>query len=214
MSEGRGGRRIGGEERGNILATTMMTETAPDHLSANEARAAIEALSEADLVRLTKVAKAYARNRRLDPDDLLQEAFTRAPEGSRRCPRGVGIVRFLAEAMRSIASDELKARARKPELHLVPETGGGGALEFDIAAEEPTAEDMIASREQVERITADVVALFDDDLIAKTIVEGGMEEMESEELRALTDLDKTAYASKRRLIRRRIDVAFPKGWTL
>jgi RNA polymerase sigma-70 factor (ECF subfamily) len=192
----------------------MMRETAPDHLSADEARAAIEALSEADLVRLTKVAKAYARNRRLDPDDLLQEAFTRALEGSRCCPRGVGIVRFLAEAMRSIASDELKARARKPELHLVPKTGGGGAMEFDIAAEEPTAEDnMIASRE-ADRIMACVLALFDDDLIAKTIVEGDMEGMDAEELRVLTGLDKTAYASKRRLIRRRIDKAFPKGWTL
>jgi len=202
------------KERGNILATTMMTETAPDHLDASEVRAAIEALSEADWVRLTRVANAYARNRGLDPDDLLQEAFTRALEGSRHCPRAVGIVRFLAEVMRSIASDELKARMRKPELHLVPKTGGGVALEFDIAAEEPTAEDNIVSGQEVDRIAARVLAFFEDDLIAKTIVEGDMEGMEAEELRVLTGLDKTAYASKRRLIRRRIDKAFPKGWTL
>ena len=38
-----------------------------------------------------------------------------------------------------------------------------------------------------------------------------MEGIEGEELRELTDLDKTAYQSKRRLIRRRIDKKFPKG---
>jgi DNA-directed RNA polymerase specialized sigma24 family protein len=192
----------------------MMTETASDHLAADEVRAAIEALSETDWVRLLKVANVYGRNRRLDPDDLLQEAFTRALEGSRHCPRGVDIVRFLAEAMRSIASDDLKSRKRKPELHLVPKVGGDEALEFDIPADEPNTEDLLVSRQEAERITASTLALFDDDLIARTIVEGDMEGMEAEELRVLTGLDKTAYASKRRLIRRRIDKAFPKGWTL
>jgi RNA polymerase sigma-70 factor (ECF subfamily) len=39
-----------------------------------------------------------------------------------------------------------------------------------------------------------------------------MEGTDGEELRALTDLTKIAFASKRRLIRRRIDKAFPDGW--
>jgi hypothetical protein len=38
-----------------------------------------------------------------------------------------------------------------------------------------------------------------------------MEEMEGEELQELTELDATAYQSKRRLIRRRIDKTFPEG---
>lgn len=36
--------------------------------------------------------------------------------------------------------------------------------------------------------------------------------MTAEELRELTGLSLTAYNSKRRLIRRRIDNAFPQGW--
>lgn len=192
----------------------MKTKTASDHLAADEVRAGIEGLSEADWVRLKKVANAYGRSRRLNPDDLLQEAFARALEGGRRCPRRVDIVRFLAETMRSIASDDLKSRKRKPELQLVPKVGGDEAVEFDIADDAPNTEDLMASRQEVERMIASLLTLFDDDLIARTIVEGDMEGMEAEELRVLTGLDKTAYASKRRLIRRRIDKAFPKGWTL
>jgi RNA polymerase sigma-70 factor (ECF subfamily) len=39
-----------------------------------------------------------------------------------------------------------------------------------------------------------------------------MDGIDGEELRALCELDVTAYNSKRRLVRRRIEKAFPKGW--
>ena len=61
-------------------------------------------------------------------------------------------------------------------------------------------------------MTACLVSLFEDDEIAQVILEGMMEGIEGEELRKLTELDKTAYQSKRRLIRRRIEKRFPKGW--
>jgi hypothetical protein len=58
-----------------------------------------------------------------------------------------------------------------------------------------------------------IIKLFDDDQDAQIIVEGMMEDMDGEDLRELTDLDKKEFASKRRLVRRRIDKAFPEGWT-
>jgi mannonate dehydratase len=58
-----------------------------------------------------------------------------------------------------------------------------------------------------------VLGLFEDDLAAQTIVEGDMDGIEGEELRDLTGLDAKAFASKRRLVRRRIDRTYPKGWT-
>jgi RNA polymerase sigma-70 factor (ECF subfamily) len=39
-----------------------------------------------------------------------------------------------------------------------------------------------------------------------------MEEMDALELQELTGLDSTAYESKRKKIRRRIDKAYPKGF--
>lgn len=60
-------------------------------------------------------------------------------------------------------------------------------------------------------IRREIIALFDDDLEAQTIAEGTMDGMEGEELRSCTGLDEKAFATKRRLVRRRIDKAFPKG---
>ena len=57
-----------------------------------------------------------------------------------------------------------------------------------------------------------MVALFNEDLQARDLVEGMMEDFTAEELRKLTELDETAYASKRRLIRRTIDKHYPEGW--
>jgi len=76
----------------------------------------------------------------------------------------------------------------------------------------PNAEALIVSEEDATRIRRAILALFDDDPQARDIVEGTKEEMTAEELRDLTGLSQTAYNSKRRLIRRRIDNAFPQGW--
>lgn len=57
-----------------------------------------------------------------------------------------------------------------------------------------------------------MLALFDDDSQALDLVEGIMEGFGADELRELTGLDGTAYASKRRLIRRTIDKHYPAGW--
>lgn len=57
-----------------------------------------------------------------------------------------------------------------------------------------------------------MLALFEDDETAAILVMGMMDDMDGEDLRELTGLNKTAFASKRRLVRRRIDQAFPRGW--
>ena len=69
----------------------------------------------------------------------------------------------------------------------------------------------LAAADEARRIKRAILALFDDDLEAQTIAEGTMDGMEGEELRSCTGLDEKAFATKRRLVRRRIDKAFPKG---
>lgn len=193
------------------------TTPASDYLSRDEIRAAVASMSDADGLRLEKVARWLSRNRRLEPDDLLQTALTRALEGTRRCPRTIGLVRFFVETMRSIASDDVKARKRKPELHLVPKVGGDdiddGIIEFDFPDPSPNAEELLADEQDYDLIAKRILALFEDDVVAQAIIEGEMEGMEAYELRELTNLDAKAFASKRRLMRRRIDKEFPKGWT-
>jgi len=180
-------------------------------LSREQIEEAIAGLSTASWVRLRKIAAAYGRTCPLGGDDLLQEAFARALDGSRNCPVDVDVVRFLAETMRSIAFDSVKALSRHPELQAVSLIGDDG-LSHDPADEAADAEHILASEQEVARIKGAILSLFDDDVVAQIVVEGMMEGMEGEELRATTELSTTGFASKRRLIRRRIDDAYPDGW--
>jgi RNA polymerase sigma-70 factor (ECF subfamily) len=179
-------------------------------LSREEIEQAIRDFSTADWNRLHKVAQYLCRGRTLDPNDLLQEALTRAIDGSRTCPRNVAALRFLSEAMRSIASDTAEADRRQLEFRAVPLIDQDGTA-IDVPDREPNPEERLIGLGEAKGMSAEILALFADDLIAQTIVLGIMEDMDGEELRALTELDKTAFASKRRLIRRRITNAFPRG---
>lgn len=171
---------------------------------------AIRGLSPADWARLTKVAKRYAFGA-APADDLLQEAFFRALDGTRVCPTHVDVVRFLAEAMRSIADGEREKAARRPALVSI-EGGRDDTAALNCPDPAPGVEDRIVQAEQDARMRAELLEVFEDDPAAKDIVEGTMEGMTAEELRELTGLDRTAYDSKRKLIRRRIDKRYPEGW--
>ncbi len=179
----------------------------------DEIAAAIRSLTAADLARLKMVARKYAFGRPIEPDDLLQEAYARALD-SRACPLHVDVVKFLAEAMRSIAHGEAEKVEHKVTLVPIAKTGGPYDAN-SIKDEADDAETRMIAAQRAERCIAThaaVIALFDDDPTAQLVLEGMMEEMTTEEMRELTGLDKTGYDSKRKLIRRRIDKQYPEGW--
>jgi DNA-directed RNA polymerase specialized sigma24 family protein len=173
-----------------------------------EIAAAIRGLSPAQWARLRAIAGHYrALGCPMEAKDLLQEAFRRALD-ERNCPVHVDIVRFLDLAMRSIRDGELKRAKRRPVLICgLPLAGEDAPIPepLDPAPRLLTADDEAGVRE---RKRQEVIGLFADDPAAQVIVEGIMEGMRGEDLRALTDLDPTAYESKRRLIRRRIEKRF------
>jgi DNA-directed RNA polymerase specialized sigma24 family protein len=173
-------------------------------LSEDEVVEAIRTLSAARWNRLRRVAKVFCRGRPIEPDDLLQEALARAIDGSRNCPRNIDIVRFLTGAMRSIASGAVKILTRQPDFRAVPLIDDDG-LALDPPDQRPTVEQQIIGDQEAARIRQETLDLFHDDLTALVLVEGMMEGMNGEELRATADLSKVGFASKRRLIRRRID---------
>jgi RNA polymerase sigma-70 factor (ECF subfamily) len=172
---------------------------------------AIRALTLAQWARLRKVAARYAYA--LTAEDLLQEAFRRAlEENGRNCPGHVDVVRFLAEVMRSIADGEMEKAKNRPVF--VPIANYG---DQEDGVEDPpdsafTAEEYLAREQTAVATRRELLALFDDDTQARDIVEGRMENLNADELRELTGLDKTAYDSKLKLIRRRIDNKYPEGW--
>lgn len=178
-------------------------------LSDAEVEEAIASIPDAGWHRLHKVARLYSKGV-LDPKDLLHEAFLRALDGRRTCPRNVDIVRFLAETIRSLASNCFKSSDRHPELHIVEEVVREDEEDNDCG---PTnIEQNMISDQEAERLRNAILSLFIDDEAAQIIVEGDMDGMPREELCELTGLHGQAYDSKRRLIRRRIERAFPEGW--
>lgn len=172
---------------------------------------AIRALTLAQWARLRKVAARYAYA--MTAEDLLQEAFRRALEArGRNCPINVDVVRFLAEVMRSIADGEMEKAKSRPTL--IPIANYGNQ---EDGAEDPpdsafNAEEYLAREQTAIATRRELLALFDDDAQARDIVEGRIENLNANELRELTGLDKTAYDSKLKLIRRRIDSKYPEGW--
>src|SRR6185437_3730932 len=80
---------------------------------------ALKLVTKMDLLRLKAVARLLARG--LPPEvgwsDLLQEAFARMLEGSRKCPEGLPTVVFLAGVMRSIRA-QYCGRARRAAARL------------------------------------------------------------------------------------------------
>jgi DNA-directed RNA polymerase specialized sigma24 family protein len=191
----------------------LMSEPVCSVLSPDEIVTAIRALSTASWNRLRRLATVFCRGRPIEPEDLLQETFARAIEGLRSCPRDVDIVRFLAGAMRSIASSTMKVVSRQPEFQAAPLIDDDG-LALDPPDWRPTVEQHAISEEETAEIERVILDLFSDDVTARVMVEGIMEGMDGEDLRDVTDLTKTGFASKRRLIRRRIEKAFPEGWQL
>jgi RNA polymerase sigma-70 factor (ECF subfamily) len=178
-----------------------------------EVKRSIAVLTAADWLRLHKVARALCRAAAFDADDLLQEAFQRALDGTRQCARTLDIVQFLVGVMRSIASDWRKARRRRPEMSLVTETGTWQEVVLWVRDTSPVADEVLMVNEEAARLQEAIFALFVDDCLAQRLLEGIMDGLAGAQLRSLTGLSETEFASKRRLIRRRIDKAYPKDWT-
>lgn len=168
---------------------------------------AIRSLTSAQWLRLKKVANLFSYfGRLMEADELLQEAFRRALDGDRKCPVDVDVVRFLVKAMQSIADSEYKGAKRRPRSVPLLAPGEPDPRAVDPGDPTPNAEERLAvdedsSGDRKQRI----IDLFAGDTEAQVIVEGMLEGVRGEDLRALTDLDQTAYQSKRRLIRRRIE---------
>lgn len=188
----------------------MKDQQQPDHLSTAEIAEAIRQLSEADWGRLRKVAHRFARPD-VSANELIQEAFFRSLTGTRRCPRAVSVVRFLAEAMRSVAHGEQEKSSTRSEKGLV-DVESLELAETITGDDSVTPETALIEAEGYERIVAALQGMFADDEIARNLIEGLDADLSRSEICELLEIDETTYNSKRRTIRRRIEKRFPEGW--
>jgi hypothetical protein len=173
--------------------------------SRDEIATGIRALTEAQWIRLRKASSYFAWAYDLSGEDILQDAFCRALGGSRQCPTGVDLVKFIVEAMRSIANGESERVENQFDTVPVVQPGAVAAGAKDPKDSTDNQEENMVAAETREATRQSVLGLFPNDPQARDLADGILAGYEGEELRALTDLDKIGYASKRRFMRRTFD---------
>lgn len=142
---------------------------------------------------------------------MKADVFCRALAGGRKCPTNVDVVRFLVQAMRSIANGEGEKIENQIETVPIVQPGTPADSAVDIKDSTEVHEETMMTAERDEAMRQALLGLFPNDHQARDLVDGILAGYAGEELRALTDLDEKGYASKRRFMRRTIDKHYPEG---
>jgi RNA polymerase sigma-70 factor (ECF subfamily) len=158
-----------------------------------EQAVAAKLVGDMNLLRLKVSARILARG--LAPDiywwDLLQEAFARVLNGTRRCPPDVHFDVFMTGVMRSIRTEY---RRRQMQLHLA--LMRSREIAGETAAPDP--ERSLLAQEELEAIGE----LFADDPVVTHIITALGDGLSAEEIRAKYGLTNTEYDSARKRMRR------------
>lgn len=161
----------------------------------------MERLSTADSARLAQLARLRCLGAvGLEWQDLLHEAFIRMLDGRRRWPRDVPFVAFMAQTMRSIASETRQADMVEFGALEEHEARGEQGAAHALAGTDITPEREMAGRQML----LEIEALFADDAIGLAVLEGLARGDPAGEMQMQLGLDPTTYASTLRRIRRRL----------
>lgn len=196
---------------------------ATTHHSKRDFESAMLRLSAADRVRLKRVGLRYSGGTGMSPDELLSEAYVRAAAAKgRNWSTQVDVVRFMAEAMRSIASGaraSVKADARSLPAALrsnqmadaeAVTDRAGVVIAFTCPSPSPEQE-LIEGQEAAEdalrlsKWRQELLDLFVDDYQAQLIVEGMMDGLRGRALQELVGLTGVEFATKYKKVSRRIE---------
>jgi DNA-directed RNA polymerase specialized sigma24 family protein len=157
-----------------------------------EQAVALKLVSDMNLLRLKASARFLARG--LAPEiywwDLLQEAFARVLNGSRRCPEGVPIDVFMTGVMRSLRAEYWRRRWQQEVSRLLRGE--------EVSDPGPDPERAVLAQQELEAIKE----LFADDPVVTHIITGLEDGLSAEEIRTKYGLSSTEYDSARKRMRR------------
>lgn len=192
----------------------MAEHAIDDYALPEEAVAALERLGVADQLRLRQTAQSRARGLWcIEWEDLLQESLTRIMEGTRRWPRKVPIITFVAGVMRSIASEHWEQHGRIAEAGVVVEADAQPPGQYDIVSvmEAATSNDPGPDMElEAKRELETIEQLFGRDEDALAVVMAKQEGYTRTEILKDFGMTPTQYASTLTRIRRKL-LQYGKG---
>jgi hypothetical protein len=190
--------------------------------SPDEVSAALRDLSDPDHRRLAKAARLFMRFHpalagEYEAGDLLQMAVLAALQGTRKWPKNrVDFVKFLAETMRSIASNESRKLREGMQTHTVPKAEGRSAdvdvrevdaLEGAVSTTPDPEQALLQKEDEAERLTkiALLRAQLADDQEIAWIFELQLEGLSKREIRERLGMDSTRFWTADRRLTRRIE---------
>jgi len=170
--------------------------------SHDEVVTAFEGLSHSDLARLRQLARLRSfKMPGQDWEDLLSEAVSRVLAGSRRWPKSVPFIAFMAQTMRSVADEQwerLKREGWVLEGDLESSDGEMSISLAELAVDEVDPLRLALARSAL----AGIARLFAQDADALKVLQGMAEGLSPEEIMQSAQMGKTAYATTQRRIRR------------
>lgn len=192
------------------------TEPGDRFLDDAEVRAAIGALTDAELLRLRKVDARYRGGTDYEPEALLKSALCQAFLRERKCPRDVTFVRFIAGAIRSTASHRREELARQVPFDASFPVTVGGKVDSRSLAERlpaPTDDPETLLMEQEETDAVDVMmAFFDGDEEAQLVVLALADGLKGADLCAAVEMPSNRVHYVIRRIRKAVEKRWPEGW--
>lgn len=165
---------------------------------------------EVEHARLVQAVAMYARIAQMEPFELVQEVVIRVLEGRRQWPRELSLAAFLVGTAKSVANGQKRYRERGEVRSPVSIYGRDGGVEHHGEEESCSPEDEAIDKEQLSLLEEDMEALFTDDATAWAIHAGHLDGLRGEELRQMVDLSSIEFATKCRLVRRRLNNYFLK----
>lgn len=172
-------------------------------------RAALERLTDNDLIRLRKKAHYLALGSGVEGQDLLNEAIRRTlDEDGRNCPSDVPVTVFLANAMRSIADGEREKFDRESPSGDPHDEESAVGVVVDPA---PPVDSIVQTRQVLLAVMNFIEGKFKDDAHALAVVYGICEEWTIEEVKEMEVMNDKEYDAARKRVRRAIDSQFMRG---
>lgn len=200
----------------------------PDQLTpatVDEIRHAFEALTECDLLRLDRAAKAVmAGTEYSDPADLVNEAMMRTlraarGEKGRVWPTSVPFMAYLIQTMKGLADDSLNSHYTKltdcietfGTEALSPEEalGARGHAEPDVVTLAIEVGESVEASDQAIRDLKKIDEHFADDEQVGWILMGHKDGLRPAEICELAGMNLTQYGTARRRFRRGVERLFP-----
>jgi len=187
----------------------LAEERKVDHLSTDEVRDALRAMSATQAAKIEAITRWFSRKCNVPAEDLRQEAFKRLLSGSRRFPRGAELTVIVSGTIRSLASEEIEA-IRAGRRKVLPPAGSGDGVDLPDPA--PSPEQLLSSSRDDARVLAAIESLIADDEELQILVEGICDHMRGRQLEELLNVDAKGLAAIRKRLRRKLQTALPGGW--